>query len=301
MKPFHNDKVRKVRFFFLSSIILLVLLTISLMTTAQSVAFAHSAYTAKVQVRSNSSEHQQFGTSSNSVAIDTLSSELSSYLSTLGPKVGVEVYDVTQQRYYTYNNTVQFMTASSIKVPIMLAFFAMTESQGREPDAQEMDLLTAMIGHSDNDATDALYSKINGSAGLASYLQQIGLSGLELNTDAWGYSLITPQTMVNLLTKLYTGTILTANDRATALHLMQNVEVNQRWGIGDIAPGGASVAMKNGWVSGPDGLWSVNTSGIVDMGGRVLLVSVYTQQQQAFADGQAIVQHVCGGITSLLS
>jgi beta-lactamase class A len=234
-------------------------------------------------------------------SIDTLSSSLSSYLSTLGPNVGVEVYDVTRQQAYAYNGAQQFLTASSIKVPIMLTFFAMTENQGREPNSNEMALLTAMIEHSDNDAASALFSEIGGATGIANYIQGLNVSGLTPDNDAWGYSQITPQAMVTLLTELHAGTILTATDRATALSLMQNVETDQRWGVGDTAPAGASFAMKNGWVPGPDGLWSVNTSGIIEAGGETYIISVYTQEQSSLADGQAIVQQVCGTVASLLA
>jgi beta-lactamase class A len=244
---------------------------------------------------------QQAGMVPAPVSLDTLSTKLSSYLATLGSNVGVEVYDETNQRSYSYNGTAQFLTASSIKVPIMLTFLARTESQGREPNGDEMNLLTTMIENSDNDAASALFTIIGGAPGMANYLQQIGLSGLVPNGDAWGYSQITPQAMVTLLTRLHDGTILTATDRATALNLMQHVEADQQWGVGNTAPAGATFAMKNGWVPGPDGLWSVNTSGIVSTGSKTYIISVYTQEQQSLADGQAIVQQVCGTVASTLA
>lgn len=243
---------------------------------------------------------QPSGTVPASASIDALSAKLSSYLATLGPNAGVEVYDLTHQRSYSYNGTAQFLTASSIKVPIMLTFLAMTESQGREPNGDEMNLLTAMIENSDNDAASSLFNTIGGATGIANYLQRIGVSGLAPNNDAWGYSQITPQSMVHLLTELHEGTILTATDRATALNLMQHVEADQQWGVGQTAPAGATFAMKNGWVPGPDGFWSVNTSGIVSAGGETYIVSVYTQEQQSLADGQAIVQQVCSDVSSAL-
>ena len=230
-----------------------------------------------------------------------LSPALASYLSALAPNAGMEVYDVTHQHAYGQHDTTQFLTASSIKVPIMLTFFAMTEGQGREPNSSEAALLTAMIEHSDNDAASALFAEIGGAAGMANYLQQIGTSGLTPDNDAWGYSQITPQAMVHLLTQFHDGTILTATDRATALYLMENVEADQQWGVGSTAPSGATFAMKNGWVPGPDGLWSVNTSGIVNAGGETYIVSVYTQEQPSLADGQAIVERICGGVASSLA
>ncbi len=234
-------------------------------------------------------------------SLATLVPALSSYLAGYGQNVGVEVYDVTHQRYYGLNNTNVFLTASSVKVPIMLTLLALTESQGRAPTANELGLLTAMIENSDNDAASALFSEINGASGIDTFLQQNGLSGLTPDQDAWGYSQITPQAMVNLLTRLNNGTILNATDRATALSLMEQVESDQQWGVGNTAPAGATFAMKNGWVPGPDGLWSVNTSGIVQANGVTYIISVYTQEQPSLAAGQALVQQVCGDVASALS
>lgn len=259
---------------------------------------------ASVQAHSGTPAHhtilQAPGTVPAPASIETLSASLAASLAKPGSNVGVEVYDQTHQRAYSSNGTEQFLTASSIKVPIMLTFLAMTESQGREPDGQEQDLLTAMIEHSDNDAASALFAEIGGATGIANYMQQIGISGLVPDNDAWGYSQITPQAMVELLTKLHDGTILTTMDRATALNLMQQVETDQQWGVGDTAPAGATFAMKNGWVPGPDGLWSVNTSGIVNAGGETYIISVYTQEQPALADGQALVGQVCSAVAAAL-
>lgn len=243
---------------------------------------------------------QRPGTVPAPTPIETLSASLAASLRASGSNVGVAVYDRTRQRSYSSNGTEQFLTASSIKVPIMLAFLAMTESQGRQPDEQEQDLLTAMIEHSDNDAASALFDEIGGAAGIKSYFQRIGISGLTPHDGAWGYSQITPRAMVELLTQVHDGTILTAADRATALNLMQQIETDQQWGVGDTAPAGATVAMKNGWVPGPDGLWSVNTSGIVTAGGETYIVSVYTQEQQSLADGQAMVRQICSAVAAAL-
>ncbi len=306
----------KARSFFYYAIILFTLVAIGTGTVLCSASATLNAWRSlSVQARTHTQAHtssgqkgdgkivmattaQQSNASSTSDNIALLSFDLSSYLSALDPNVGVEVYDLNKQHTYTYHNTAQFLTGSSVKVPIMLAFFAMTEKQERQPDADEMNLLTTMIENSDNDAATSLYNELNDAAGLSSYLQQIGVSGLEPDNDAWGDSLITPHAMVNLLTQLYNGTILTANDRATALSLMQNIESDQRWGVGDTAPTGATVSMKDGWLPGSDGLWNVNTSGIVNVDGATYIVSVYTQQQASLVNGQSIVQTVCGDITS---
>lgn len=235
-------------------------------------------------------------------SFDLLSPDLEAYLDTLGNNAGAVVYDLTHQDYYTYHPLNQFIVASSMKVPIMLTFLNMVEQQGREPNGDEMDLLTTMIENSDNDAASAFYyNEIGGAAGVANFLHKIGVAGLNPDPDAWGYSLITPLTMVNLLTLLYQGQILTPQDRQLALNLMENVEPDQRTGVGDTAPMGAVVAMKNGWVPGPDDLWVMNSSGIVKVGDQVYIISIYTQDQSSLDDGHAIVQHFCGSVASLLT
>lgn len=271
-------------------------LCISHRADARPVANMHPATKAQFKVTG----HHIDGSTYTVASIGTLSPSLATYLNSLGSNVGVVIQDTTRQNVYAYNGNQQFLTASSIKVPIMLTLFSQLEAQGREPNSHEMYLLTTMIENSNNDSASALFAEINGAAGISSFMQQIGISGLTPNDNAWGYSKITPQTMVNLLTRLQNGTILTAADRATALSLMQQVESDQRWGAGDTAPGGSTVAMKNGWVPGPDNLWTVNSSGIVTTGEDTYIVSVYSQEQASFADGRAIVQQVCADVAAAL-
>jgi beta-lactamase class A len=234
-------------------------------------------------------------------SFDVLSPTLAAYLTEIGGNVDAVVYDMTRQRYYTYNASAQFIMGSSMKVPIMLTFLAMTEREGREPDGNEMNLLTTMIENSNNDSASALYyGEIGGAAGVASYLQSIGISDLIPEPNAWGYSIITPQSMVKLLTLLYDGQILTAKDRNLAFFLMEHIESDQQVGVGDTAPPSAIVAMKDGWLPGPDGLWAMNSSGIVMMGKETYIISVYTREQNSLGDGQAIARHICGAVASLL-
>lgn len=306
--PPSNRKQRRLSFVFIRLLALTILIAFVTGLALLSISWGGSAggtssVEARSAVREQSRQKQLLlpGTVPVEAAMGALSAQLLPYLSTLGNNAGVEVYDLTGRHAYGFNNTERFLTASSIKVPIMLAFFALNESQGREPTAEETALLTAMIEHSDNDAASALFTEIGGAQGLASFLQHAGVNGLTPDEPAWGYSQITPQAMVNLLTRLHDGTILTATHRASALYLMQHIENDQQWGVGDTAPAGATFAMKNGWVPGPDGLWSVNTSGIVNAGGESYIISVYTREQATLADGQAIVQRICSAVAAALA
>ncbi|HZO72189.1 MAG TPA: serine hydrolase [Ktedonobacteraceae bacterium] len=234
-------------------------------------------------------------------SLDILSPDLGAYLTNLGSNVGVSVYDLTRHSNYTYNANNQLMMASSAKVPIMLTFFDMIEQQGREPSDDEMNLLTTMIENSNNDSASALYyGEIGGAQGVANYMQKIGISGVNPNGDAWGYSTISPQAMVNLLTLLYTGKILTPSHRNLALSLMEQVEPDQQVGVGDTAPSGATVALKDGWVTDDNNFWVMNSSGIVTLGQETYIIAVYTQGLNSLDDGQAIARHVAGTVASQL-
>jgi beta-lactamase class A len=234
-------------------------------------------------------------------SFDVLSPDFSSYLTNLGPNVGVVAYDLTHQRSYTYNSSTQFIGASSVKVPIMLAFLDSIEQQRRELTDEELILLTTMIENSDNDSATALFSAVGGAGGITTYMQKIGVNGLAADDGAWGYSTITPQAMVDLLTLLYNGKILNSNHRTLALNLMENVEADQRIGVGDTAPNNATVALKDGWVVSDDGLWAMNSSGIVTVGNETYIISVYTQAQETLEGGQDITHKVCRTVASLLA
>lgn len=211
------------------------------------------------------------------------------------------VYDLTRGRYYTYNASNPFITASSMKVPIMLTFFGMIEQQGRGPTSQEMNLLTTMIENSNNDSASALYyNKIGGAAGVTRFFQKIGISGLFPNPRAWGYSLVYPSTMVQMLTRLYQGSILTVHDRNLALFLMEHVQADQRVGVGDTAPRGATVALKDGWVVAQDGLWVMNSSAIVTLGKETYIIAAYTRDDSSLVAGQSIVRQICSQVASQL-
>jgi beta-lactamase class A len=230
-----------------------------------------------------------------STSIEALDPGLAAYLANLGPRVGVAVTDVTHRVRYAYNASSGFVTASSMKVPIMLAFLSQLEAQGRPPTARERYLLRTMIENSNNASASALYAAIGSQGGIAAFMRQAGLSGLRPSSPArgWGWSTITPRTMAALLQRLNGGTILTAKNRAFALGLMKNVQASQQWGVGDTRPAGATVALKNGWTLGPDGLWVANSSGIVTAGDEVYVISVYTKANRTVAEGKRIVSHIC--------
>jgi beta-lactamase class A len=215
--------------------------------------------------------------------LDALSSDLAAYARSQGDDMGVVIYDITHNRYYSYNEATSFLLASSAKVPIMLSYLDLVESQNRHPTSSETQLLTQMITVSDNGAAQALFQARGWNAGQAQYLQKIGVSGYQPNANGWGWATLPPSSMAQIFTMLYQGKILNEQDRALAMELLGEVDAGQRWGVGQAAPDGANVYMKDGWVTGPDGTWAMNSSGIVETGGETYIISVFTQHQPSYS------------------
>jgi hypothetical protein len=230
-----------------------------------------------------------------------LSPELQHYLEQQGSNVGVVVYDETRGQYYAYNPTGRFTMASSAKVPILLTFLTGIERQHRAPTSSERALLSAMIEHSNNDAAQALWDAAGAAGAVGRFLASQGITDWTPRPEGWGWSTLSPRSMVRLLTRLHDGQVLSAADRQLALGLLGHVEPDQQTGVGDTRPAGAQVAMKDGWVPGPDGRWAVNSSGIVTLGGETYLIAVYSQHLAALATGWAIVRQVCGSVAHLLT
>ena len=231
---------------------------------------------------------------------DALSPSLASYLSGLGDDVGAQVDDLTRNVVYTYHPNKTFIMASSAKVPLMISYLTMIESQGRGPNSSELATLTAMIERSDNNAAQLIYDTIGYGGGEEGYMRSWGITDYTTNAAGWGWAMWSPADMAHLLSLLQAGKVLNSSDRALAFHLMQSIESDQRFGVGDTAPDNATVAMKDGWVPGPDGSWWVNTSGIVTVGGEKYIITVYTGEQNSFGSGQNIVNHVCGAVAQTM-
>ncbi len=234
--------------------------------------------------------------------VDALDADLAAYLGALGDRVGVEVHDLTRGTAYAYNEVRQFTTASSIKVPIMLAFLALCEEEGREPTAGEKALLTEMITKSMDYAATAMWPKVGGVAGLNEFTAGLGLDGLHPSKYGWSWSTISPQTMAELLAKLQDGVILNAAHRDYALYLMQHVIRSQRIGVADTAPKGATVAMKIGrwWYEEKRGGTIMSSSGIVTLGGETYVIAVYTDHNPSMPQAEATVRHICAEFARLL-
>lgn len=207
-----------------------------------------------------------------------LSPELGDYLARRGPGVGVRVVDLVSGASWASNGQVPYVMASSIKLLLLVTYLDRLELTRKSLTRGDRTRLRAMITRSDNSAASYYYRRIGGSAGIERFLirARIGTNGYGRHPGSWGWSTITPRLMSAILARLARGRILTKTHRTYALSLLRRVVRSQRFGVGATAPRRAVVALKNGWVRGPTGCWAVNSSGIVRVGKRRWVVSIYT-------------------------
>jgi beta-lactamase class A len=231
--------------------------------------------------------------------LDALSPDLAQYVTAQGDDMGVAIYDATHDRTYTANADKTYILASSAKVYLMLADLDRIETQGRQPSDNDDQLLTAMIEHSDNDAAQAIYVQIGYDSGQQRFLRKIGITDYTACADGWGCAKASAGDMVHALTLLQKSQILNADDRTLALGLMRQVEADQRMGVGETAPSGATFYMKDGWLNYPDpSLWNLNSSGIIVADNVTYILSVYTQNQPG--EDWTRVDHVCAAVANKL-
>jgi hypothetical protein len=64
----------------------------------------------------------------------------------------------------------------------------------------------------------------------------------------WGLSTTTPRDQTRLWLRI--DHLIPRRHRAYAMQLLEHVTPSQRWGIGEVAPAGWTLAFKGGWGSG---------------------------------------------------
>lgn len=239
-------------------------------------------------------------------SFDQLSPGLAQYLASQGDRTAAVVYDLTRQKYYAYHLDNQYLLGPTVKVPLLLAFLAMIEQQGRQPSTTEMKLVTTMMATNyvraeDDDAGQAIYNAIGRAPGLRVYLNQLGITGLTPENDDWLYSMAKPLAMAQLLTLLHEGKVLTPQDRTLVFSLLEKTEPDQQVGVCDTRPQGATIVMKGGWVMGTDNRWAMSTAGIVTVGSETYVIAISSAHLNSLAEGQDIARQVCTSVASLLA
>ncbi|PWI44920.1 serine hydrolase [Streptomyces sp. ICBB 8177] len=206
--------------------------------------------------------------------------------------VAVRDLDTGVSGRYSTADGHRFVSASVVKVDILVTLLLQAQERHRPLTDRERQLCGLMIQDSDNDAASTLWSEL-GAAAVTRTNQALGLRSTTAGTGpAWGLTTTTADDQLRLLAAIMTpASPLTASSRQYAVSLMRAVRADQRWGVSAAADPGTVSGLKNGWLprSG-DGLWVVNSVGEVRHGGHRLLIAVLSDGQPSQQAGISLVE-----------
>lgn len=222
--------------------------------------------------------------------------------------MGVFLVDLDTHEYVDFNGTTTFAAASTIKLPILVAFFQDVDAgkirldelltlkpeqiaagsgdlQYQPPGTQFSALQTAtlMMTISDNTATNMIIDRLGGIEVVNQRLKSWGLTTTELRNrlpDIEGTNTTTPRDLIEILAKVNDGDLISLRSRDRLLDIMHRTETSPllKDGLGD----GATIAHKTGTLG-----VMVADIGLVDMlNGKRYLIAVMVKRP--FNDDRAL-------------
>ncbi|MFD9060226.1 serine hydrolase [Kitasatospora purpeofusca] len=209
--------------------------------------------------------------------------------------VSVAVTDLETGQSLSYGGPGHdFATASIVKLDILAALLLRTQDLGSTPTAAQRALATTMIENSDNDSATGLWDEIGADPGLDAANARFGLTATKAGQDGyWGLTSTTADDQLRLLRQVFTDdSLLSTTSRSYIQELLDQVEDDQRWGVGAAASDGG-FEVKNGWLPrDSDGLWVINSIGRVQRDGHELLIAVVSDGNPTDSDGMDLVESV---------
>ncbi len=187
-------------------------------------------------------------------------------------QVGAMFLDLDNDAYVDLNATTAFPAASTIKFPVLVAFFQAVDdgkiqldemlTMKKEQIATEagtmqyqpvgtkfsaLETATEMMVDSDNTATNMLIDRLGGMTALNQQFQQWGLTATTLHNplpDIKGTNTTTPQDMALLMSQIQDGKLVSMKSRDRLLDIMGRIRNDSMLpqGLGD----GAKIAHKTG-------------------------------------------------------
>lgn len=229
-------------------------------------------------------------------------------------KPGVFIVDLDNGSYLDLDGTVSFASASTIKVPILVAFFQDVDAgkirldelltmksemiadgsgdmQYKKPGTQytALEVATKMIIISDNTATNMLIERLGGAEELNQRFRSWGLMHTAIRNrlpDIEGTNTTTPRELASLMSILHKGELVSLQARARMMDIMQRNEINTLLpkGLGT----GATIAHKTGNI----GSLSAD-AGLVDTpSGKRYLISVMVKRPHNDATAEELIRKI---------
>jgi beta-lactamase class A len=231
--------------------------------------------------------------------IDTqsgLTAALDRYMATRSGVAGLAARDNRNGRYFYWRPRSQ-QSHSTIKVLILVTTLKVAQDRGVRLTSTQRSLASRMIRFSDNDATDALMTRV-GASRCQRVAEDLGMTRTTVlggtvfrSASWWGHSTVTTRDLVRLMNSLVVGTYLSPARRAYVRGLMATVTSSQDWGLGDGLPDDVHVELKNGWGPRSDG-YRLNCVGHVSGRGRSYQMSILSRSYNGYSYGQTTVNRL---------
>jgi beta-lactamase class A len=226
---------------------------------------------------------------------------IASYLAASPYNVTAAVYDDVTGTTSVFRPGDAEACASIMKVDILATLLGEAQAQGVVSlPADQQVLAQQMIEESNDDDAQDLWDFEGGATAVGHFDGQVGLTQTTPDTAGyWGLSTTTAADQVQLLRDVaYPNGVLTDASRTYELSLMTNVDPSQTWGISAGVESGATVAIKDGWVTldNESPPWQVNSIGYVNGDGRNYVIAVLTTGEDTEQEGIQTIQ----GLSSLI-
>ncbi|MFB6939935.1 serine hydrolase [Streptomyces sp. NPDC056305] len=209
----------------------------------------------------------------------------------------VALYDRTTKTNCSLRATTKYDSASVVKATVLATLLWDNKKHNRYLTQREINLTTAMITKSDNNATTSLWKQL-GVTKVKAFLKAAGMTHTVPGSGGyWGLTQITAQDEQRLLTLLTAkNSVLSDNARSYELGLMRKVVSSQRWGTPAGAPSGVTVQVKNGWLPRATHGWRVHSIGAFTGKGHDYAITVLTQDNKTMNDGINTIQAVARAV-----
>ncbi|MGW2847434.1 serine hydrolase [Streptomyces sp. NPDC001274] len=226
-----------------------------------------------------------------------LSKDITAALKNRKSTTAVALYDRTTKTNCTLRATSAYDSASVVKATVLATLLWDNKKQNRYLTQREINLATAMITKSDNDATTSLWKQL-GVTKIKGFLKAAGMTHTVPGSGGyWGLTRITAQDELRLLHLLTVkNSVLSDNSRAYELGLMKKVVSAQRWGTPAGAPAGVTVQVKNGWLPRATHGWRVHSIGAFTGKGHDYAITVLTHDNKTMNDGINTIQAVARAV-----
>lgn len=226
-----------------------------------------------------------------------LSKDITAALKGRKSTTAVALYDRTTKTTCTLRSTSKYDSASVVKATVLATLLWDNTKRNRHLTQREIDLSTAMITKSDNNATTGLWKQL-GVTKVKAFLKAAGMTHTVPGSGGyWGLTQITAQDEQRLLTLLTAkNSVLSDSARSYELGLMHKVVSSQRWGTPAGAPATATVQLKNGWLQRATHGWRVHSIGAFTGNGHDYALTVLTQDNKTMSDGVNTIQAVARAV-----